>query len=227
MPQVPDSSLVITAYGWVPNFARGMVRDLRPRWFCEEVGLDYSVRLISAMKRPEWYFEEQPFGQVPYVQDGDVGLFESGAILLHLAEKHGRLLPEDGQARADALAWLFAAFNSVEPIVFQLSAVNGFSAGEGWAKLRKPSLDETANQRFDRLAAAMEGREWLAGEEFSIADIAMATTLREADNNGMVATRPVLASYLERALARPAWKSALDAQFNDFDDSFAPQKEGA
>lgn len=226
MPQVPDSNLVITAYGWVPKFARGFVRDLRPRWFCEEAGVDYSVRLISAMKRPDWYFGEQPFGQVPYVQDGDVGLFESGAILLHLAEKHSALLPAGGQARADALAWLFAAFNSVEPIVFQLSAVNGFSAGEEWAKLRKPSLDESANQRFDRLASGMAGREWLAGE-FSIADIAMATTLREADNNGMVASRPALADYLERALARPAWKAALDAQLNDFDDSFAPQKEGA
>ncbi|GGD33722.1 glutathione S-transferase family protein [Croceicoccus pelagius] len=226
MPQVPESSLVITAYGWVPKFARGFVRDLRPRWFCEEAGVDYSVRLISAMKRPDWYFGEQPFGQVPYVHDGDVGLFESGAILLHLAEKYGCLLPNEGQARADALAWLFAAFNSVEPIVFQLSAVNGFSAGEEWAKLRKPSLEESANQRFDRLASGMEGREWLAGE-FSIADIAMATTLREADNNGMVSPRPVLADYLERALARHAWKAALDAQLNDFDDSFAPQKEGA
>ena len=208
----------ITGFSWVPDFAQGFVRDLRPRWACEEIGLPYTTRLFDAAQpRAESYYDEQPWGQVPVLKDDGLHLFESGAILLHLGEKDERLLPRDRQGRADATAWLFAAYNSVEPLMMELSNIQIFAAGEEWAKLRRPSLLDFAGQRFDRLAAALEDREWLAGR-FSVADIAMATVLREAGDTDLVSSRPALAAYLDRALARPAFKRALDAQLADFKD---------
>lgn len=209
-------SVQITGFDWVPDFAKGFVRDLRPRWACEEIGLDYSMRLLNAAApRPEAYFREQPWGQVPVLQDRDVRLFESGAILLHLGEKDERLLPREPQARATAISWLFAAYNSLEPLMFELSNIEIFSAGEQWAELRRPGLMADAGKRFDRLADAMEGREWLAGT-FSIADIAMASVLRLAEGSGLIENQPVLMDYLQRAIARPAFKAALAAQLADF-----------
>ena len=159
MPVDPTAQIEITAFDWVPDFARGLVRDLRPRWACEELGLDYRERLISARNRPEWYFAEQPWGQVPVLRDGDVHLFESGAILLHLAERDGGLLPASGQPRADVLSWLFAAFNSVEPGFMELANVNVFSAGQDWAEARKPGLLEQIGKKLDKLAEALGDRE--------------------------------------------------------------------
>lgn len=208
----------ITGYDWVPDFAKGFVRDLRPRWACAEIGLPYSMRLLNAAApRPEAYFQEQPWGQVPALIDRDQGtrMFESGAILLHLGEKDERLLPRDPQARATAISWLFAAYNSVEPHMFELSNVEIFAAGEQWAELRRPSLMAEAGKRFDRLADAMAGREWLAGT-FSVADIAMASVLRLAEGSGLIEDRPVLLDYLQRAIARPAFRAALAAQLADF-----------
>lgn len=205
----------ITAFDWVPDFARGFVRDLRPRWACEEIGLPYSTHLISAVDRPAEHYRDQPWGQVPTLVDDGIKLFESGAILLHLGEKDDRLLPSDPQQRADALSWLFAAFNSVEPFVFELSAVDLFSKDEPWASLRRPSLVETIAGRLDRLSDALGQREYLAGP-FSIADIAMATVLRELDETELVSERPVLKAYRDRCLARPAFERALQAQLGDF-----------
>lgn len=211
----------ITGFDWVPDFAKGFVRDLRPRWACAEIDLPYDMRLMDPRNRPADYFAEQPWGQVPALVDSGVHLFESGAILLHLGERDERLLPRDPQARADAISWLFAAYNSVEPVLFELGNVEIFSAGEQWAELRKPSLMETIGQKLDRLAAAMGEREWLAGQ-FSIADIAMATVLRQAEGSGLLTDRPVLLAYLERAIARPAFKAALAAQLADFKPEHAP-----
>ncbi len=211
----------ITGFDWVPDFAKGFVRDLRPRWACEEIGLRYDMRLMDPRNRPADYFSEQPWGQVPALVDGGVHLFESGAILLHLGERDERLLPRDPQARADAQSWLFAAYNSVEPMLFELGNVEIFSAGEQWAELRRPSLVAAIEQKLDRLAAAMGDREWLAGQ-FSIADIAMATVLRQAEGSGLLTDRPVLLAYLERAIARPAFKAALAAQLADFKPEHAP-----
>ena len=151
------------------------------------------------------------------IDDGGIRLFESGAILLHLAQKHTGLLPDEPQQRADALSWLFAAFNSVEPMMFELGQVTLFAAGEPWAELRKPSLMAFIGERLDRLAAALGEREWLAGP-FSIADIAMATVLREAGGTDLLDERPVLAAYLARATARPAFERALAAQLAAFSD---------
>jgi glutathione S-transferase len=215
MPVDANSEIEITAFDWVPEFARGLVRDLRPRWACEELGLPYRERLISARNRPEWYFAEQPWGQVPCLRDGEVHLFESGAILLHLAEREGGLVPAGGQPRADALSWLFAAFNSVEPGFMELANVNIFSAGQDWAEARKPGLMDQIGKKLDKLAEALGEREWLA-EEFSIADIAMITILRIPRDSELVTARPSLLAYRERGEARPAFKAALEAQLAAF-----------
>ncbi|QZP09558.1 glutathione S-transferase family protein [Caenibius sp. WL] len=222
MPVEPDAAIEITAFDWVPGFARGFVRDLRPRWACEEIGLAYSERLINpAGPRPEGYYAEQPWGQVPVLKEDGLEIFESGAILLHLGEKDERLLPRDPQARQRAISWLFAALNSVEPLIFELSTIDIFAKGEEWAELRRPSLMAFAGQRFDRLADALGEREWLAGP-FSIADIAMATVLREADKTDLVSGRANLAAYLARALSRPAFERALTAQLDAFRDTPQP-----
>lgn len=209
-------SIEITGFNWVPDFARGYVRDLRPRWACEEIGLPYTTRLISPVPpKPASYFEEQPWGQVPVLHDGGIQLFESGAILLHLAEKDTRLLSRDPQQRATTLAWLFASLNSVEPGLFELGNVTLFSKDAEWAKLRRPSLMEDIGKRFDRLADALGEREWLVGD-FSVADIAMVTVLRNADGSELISSRPTLAAYVERGMARPGFRRAMDAQLADF-----------
>ncbi|WP_232492074.1 glutathione S-transferase family protein [Novosphingobium kaempferiae] len=233
MPIDPNAEIEITAFEWVPSFAQGQVRDLRPRWACEEFGLPYKVRLISAIERPEWYYADQPWGQVPYVRDGEVGVFESGATLIHLAEKAGALPPPGSQERAKVLSWLLAAFNSVEPYMMELANVSIFSRKEEWAQLRKPSLVKDLDARLSRLEAALEG-DWLAGE-FSIADIAMATILRALPSSGagteVLAAHPKLAAYLDRATTRPAFQRALDAQLAPFAEhdpnQNKKQKEGA
>jgi glutathione S-transferase len=224
MPIDPEATIEITAFEWVPPFAQGFVRDVRPRWACEELGLAYRERLISAMDRPEWYYGDQPWGQVPYLRDGDAEMFESGAILMHLAEDSA-LLPSDRSARATVTSWLFAALNSVEPMAFELSNVEIFSCREEWAKLRRPSLFETLGGRLDRLAASLGDRDWLAGS-FSIADIAMVTVLREIAKTDLIAARPALSAYLERGSARPAFQTALADQLRVFEEHAPKQPEG-
>ncbi|MDZ3830573.1 MAG: glutathione S-transferase family protein [Sphingopyxis sp.] len=215
MPISPQADLEITAFNWVPDFARGFVRDLRPRWACEEIGLDYSEKLISAVERPADHYQVQPWGQVPVLRDGDVTLFESGAILLHLGQKDRRLMPDDPQGRASATAWVFAALNSVEPMIFELGNVDIFSKDEEWAKLRRPGLIAFIRTRFARLSDALGDKPFLLGE-FSVADIAMATVLREAVKAGIVAEFPNLAAYLDRCVGRPAFDRALAAQLAAF-----------
>jgi glutathione S-transferase len=216
-----NAKLEITAFDWVPDFARGYVRDLRPRWACEEIGLDYAEHLISAINRPADHFLFQPWGQVPVLNDGGIRLFESGAILLHLAEKDERLLPRDAQQRADTLAWLFAAYNSVEPMLFELGNVDIFAKDEEWAKLRRPGLIEFIQGRLGRLDDALGDKDYLTGS-FSVADIAMATVLREGVEAGLIAEQPRLQAYLDRCLARPAFQRAIDAQIDAFNEAAGP-----
>jgi glutathione S-transferase len=216
-----NAKLEITAFDWVPDFARGYVRDLRPRWACEEIGLDYAEHLISAINRPADHFLFQPWGQVPVLNDGGIRLFESGAILLHLAEKDERLLPSDAQKRADTLAWLFAAYNSVEPMLFELGNVDIFAKDEEWAKLRRPGLIEFIQGRLGRLDDALGDKDYLTGS-FSVADIAMATVLREGVEAGLIAEQPRLQAYLDRCLARPAFQRAIDAQIAAFNEEAGP-----
>jgi glutathione S-transferase len=215
MPIDATAPIEITAFDWVPRFARGHVRDLRPRWACEEMDLAYRERLISAIDRPDWYFHEQPWGQVPHLRDGDIAVFESGATLLYLGDKGG-LTPAAGQAREMVTSWLFAAFNSVEPSVFEWSNVSIFARDEEWARLRHPSLIRDLGGRLDRLQDALGSREWLA-ESFSIADIAMVTVLRALDGSGLLDARPSLAAYVARGSDRAAFKTAMAAQLAVFD----------
>lgn len=227
MPIDPNAELEITAYEWVPSFAQGQVRDLRPRWACEEYALPYKVRLVSAIERPGWYFEDQPWGQVPFLRDGDVGVFESGATLIHLAEKAGALPPVGSQERARVLSWLLAAFNSVEPFVMEFVNCTFFSRKEDWAPLRRPSLTTALEGRLSRLDTALGEREWLAGD-FSIADIAMTTVLRAIPDPALLP--PGLAAYVARGTARPAFRRALQDQiapFAEHDPKKQKAEEGA
>lgn len=212
----PAAPLRITALGWVPEFARGKVRDLRARWACEELGLDYSERLIDPRAKPAAYFAEQPWGQVPVLEDGDVRVFESGAILLHLSRMAPGLLPADRQGEASAIGWLFAALNSIEPWMFELSTVNVFARGEEWAELRRPGLTAFLGERLDRLANALGDKSWLDGE-FSVGDLAMASVLSIAEQGELLSERPALHAYVRRAGARPAYGRALAAQLAAFD----------
>lgn len=210
----PASPIVITAFEWVPKFAQGYVRDYRARWACEEIGIDYAERLIG-QQRPDGYAHEQPWNQVPVLSDDGIEMFESGAILLHLAQKSAVLLPEDAQARARAISWLFAAFNSVEPFMFELANVDIFAKDEEWAKQRRPSLMKFLGKRLDRLADALGDKDWLEGD-FTVGDLAMASVIRLADNSELLPERPRLQAYLDRAMARPAFERAIAAQLASF-----------
>lgn len=201
--------LTLTTLQSVPSFAIGHVRDLRVRWAMEEAGLAYQVRLVSpADQASPAYRREQPFGQVPVLQDGDTTLFESGAILLYLGEGRPVLLPTAPAARARAVAWVFAALNSVEQHVGGLAQLLAFHSGEAWAQARRPALEEMALKRLSELNTVLAERDYLAGA-FSVADIVMVCTLRMLDGSGLVEGFPALAAYKARSVARPAFIKAL------------------
>jgi len=213
---------VVTAFEWVPEFARGLVRDLRVRWALEEIGRAYDTELLNARApRPEEYLARQPFDQVPAFTDGDLQIFETGAILLYLGEQDERLLPAEGQARWDSIAWLFAALNSVEPVMGRIVAYDIFNKDADWAPAARESAVGLCKQKLGRVNHALAGKEWLAGR-FSIADIAMVTVLNNIRHTDLVAEYPSLAAYKARGEARPAYKRALDAQLADF-KAEAPQ----
>lgn len=211
----------VTAFDWVPPFAAGLVRDLRVRWALEEAGLPYEARLLSARsERPAAYFREQPFGQVPAYRDGEVAMFESGAIVLHIAERSEALMPRDPQGRARTTSWVFAALNSVEPLVSELGAVDIFHQGEEWARLRRPGLVAELGQRLDRVADWIGESDYLE-DRFTAGDLMMTTVLRNLRDTGLVAERPVLATYQARCEARPAFGRALAGQMGDFKETEA------
>ena len=217
---------VVSAFGWVPDFARGRVRDLRVRWALEEADQRYDTVLLDATHpRGADYVAWQPFDQVPAYRDGEVEMFESGAILLRIAEDHPGLLPTDPQARWQAISWLFGALNSVEPSLMQLVTVTLFHKDKPWSAEAATALRPFAQQRLKRLCDALGDKDWLAGE-FSIADIALIVALKSADD-GLIADQPRLTAYRARAEARPAYVRALDAQLADFSDSPPQSKEGA
>ncbi len=219
----PNADLAIFAYRWVPDVAKGYVRDLRPRWACEEAGLPYREELIDVSAKPASYFKEQPWGQVPAIIDGGVHVFESGATLLHLGEKSATLLPVSGQPRATAISWLLGAFNTVEPVLMELTNVNLFAKGEEWSELRRPSLESFVRKRLAPIEALLDKQDWL-GEEFSIADIAMVTTLRELDNSPLLGDHPAVAAYIERGMDRPAFRQAMADQLAAFARHPQPQE---
>jgi glutathione S-transferase len=216
MPVSPDAKIEISAFNWVPDFARGLVRDMRLRWAMEEAGLSYRVRLLDAMaERPQDYFHEQPFGQVPIFIEGDIRMFESGAILLHLGERSEVLLPRDEAGRTRAMCWVVAALNSIEPMIFELVNIDIFNEGQEWARLRRPEAEEKVRNRLKLLSDWLGDKQYLE-DRFTVADLLMTTVLRNLRHTKLVAEHPNLAAYVERCQARPAFARALAAQKADF-----------
>lgn len=212
----PEAEIEIAGYRWVPSFAQGFVRDLRPRWACEEAEIPYRERLADVQDKPDWLLEQQPWGQIPVMRDGAVTLFESGATLLHLAEKSERLLPSHPQGRARAISWLLAAFNTVEPVMFEFTNVTVFARGEEWTKLRRPSLEDFIAVRLAPLEKRLGTREWL-DSDFSVADIAMVSVLRAIGGSSILEAHPAVAAYIARGEARPAFKQAMADQIAAFE----------
>jgi len=219
----PNTSIEITAFKQVPDFAQGLVRDLRVRWALEEVGLDYRVRLLGT-PRPADYVQDQPFDQVPCFSDGQVRIFESGAIVQYVGEKSEALLPREAQARYRAIQWTYAALNSVEPAILNVFAVTVFHADQEWAKLRRPGAEEFARLKLKRVSDWLGEKQWLEGDSFTIGDLIMVTVLRFLNHTNIVAEFPNLAAYQKRGESRPAFQRALTAQLADFAAS-QPQSE--
>jgi glutathione S-transferase len=209
----------ITAFESSPDRGRGLARDMRVRWALEEVGRPYDVRLLSfdAMKEPE-HRRLHPFGQIPTYEEGDLILFESGAIVLHIAERHPGLLPADADARARATAWMFAARNTMEPPIVERSMATILERDKSWYEERLPILDGRVRTRLDELSSRLGDSDWLDGE-FSAGDLLMVTVLRRLAGSGMLDDHPTLAAYIARAEARPAYKRAFDAQLAVFTES--------
>ena len=216
MPLNQNASIEITAYRWVPEFAQGLVRDLRARWALEEAGLDYRVRLLDVQSKPADYVHEQPFEQVPCFSDGTVRIFESGAIVQYIGEKSEALLPREPQAKYRAIQWTYAALNSVEPSVQQRVLLDAFYADQEWAELRKPSADEFARLKLKRVSDWLGDKSYLEGDRFTIGDLMMITVLRLADKGGLVDATPNLSAYIRRGQNRPAFQQALSNQLAAF-----------
>jgi len=210
----------ISAFRWVPEFARGQVRDLRARWALEEAGLQYVTRLLEQGEQdsPE-YRELQPFGQVPILEEDGHVLFESGAIVLQIGERSETLLPKDPAARARATQWLLAALNSIEPFVLNVALLDVFYSNEEWARLRRPGAVAFVEKRLAALSRSLGDKPFLDGERFTAGDLMMTTVLRILEYTDIVTSDTRLAAYVERCTARPAFKRALDAQMGDFRDA--------
>jgi glutathione S-transferase len=207
---------VITAFERSPDRGRGLARDMRVRWALEEVGQPYAVRLVSfeALRQPA-HLALQPFGQIPTYQDGALALFESGAIVLHIAECHAGLLPQDRNARARAIAWIFAALDTVEPPIFDHSLARILERDEPWFEKRLQALETGIRKRLDDLSRHLGAADWLDGA-FSAGDLVMVTVLRRAQSSGLLDEYPNLAAYVARAEARPAYQRAFAAQLAVF-----------
>lgn len=206
----------ITAFRSSPDKSAGLARDMRIRWALEEVDQPCDVRLVTfaEMKQPA-HLKIQPFGQIPTYEDGDISLFESGAIVFHLAERHAGLLPTDEPARAQAISWMFAALNTVEPPIVERDHVKYFEDGKSWQAERFDMVDDRIRPRMDQLAAALGEPQWLVGT-FSAADILMVHVLRRLEGSGIIEEYPVLSDYITRAAERPAYKRAFEAQRDVF-----------
>ena len=209
-------TITITAFERSPDGGKGLGRDTRVRWALEEVGQPYEVRLVSfrAMTEPA-HQALHPFGQIPTYEEGDLALFETGAIVFHLAERHAGLLPDDPNARARAITWMFAALNTVEPPIFDRSLVRILERDEPWYEQRLRFLEDSIRKRLGGLSTRLGDADWLDGG-FSAGDLLMVTVLRRLDGSGIVETYPNLSAYVARGEARPAYKRAFAAQLAVF-----------
>lgn len=215
--------ITITAFKWVPPFAQGLVRDLRVRWALEEAGLVYKERLIGFEDQDSaGYRAMQPFGQVPVYEENGLILFESGAIVRHIAEQSAVLMPADVNSRARVTMWLFAALNSVEPSIMNLAMIDLFHAKERWARLQRPVAVERVKTRLAELSNWLDGRNYLEGN-FTAADLLMTTVLRILRHTDMLAEYPFLEAYQLRCEQRPAFHKALAAQMAPFAENAPPE----
>ena len=206
----------ITAFEQSPDRGQGLARDMRVRWALEEAGQPYDVRLVSfAEMKQAAHLALHPFGQIPTYEEGDLALFESGAIILHIAERYAGLLPADANARARALAWVFAALNTVEPPIIEHEMAMILERDKPWHEKRLSMLEERVRVRLGQLSSRLGNADWLDGE-FSAGDLLMVTVLRRLDGTGEVEKYPNLAAYVARGEARPAYKRAFDAQLAVF-----------
>lgn len=211
--------ITVSAFRWVPDLARGQVRDLRVRWALEEAGLPYRTRLLEQGDQDKAEYRAlQPFGQVPVFEEAGEALFESGAIVLHIGERSEALLPKDAAARARATQWLIAALNSVEPWIMNVVLAEVFYADQAWAKERAPGAREFAARRIAAVGKALGDKRYLDGERFTAGDLLMASVLRIVPD---LVEAPNLKAYVERCTARPAFRRALEAQLADFRDEAA------
>ncbi|CAN7659703.1 glutathione S-transferase family protein [Bosea sp. LjRoot9] len=206
----------ITAFERSPDRGRGLARDMRVRWALEEVGQPYDVRLLSfgEMKQPA-HLALHPFGQIPTYEEGDLALFESGAIVFHIAERHAGLLPEDANARARAIAWMFAALNTLEPPIFERALATILERDEPWYAQRLHALEDSIGKRLGALSSRLGDADWLDGA-FSAGDLLMVTVLRRLQGSGLLEAYPNLSAYVARAEARPAYQRAFEAQLAVF-----------
>jgi glutathione S-transferase len=206
----------ITAFERSPDRGRGLARDMRVRWALEEVGQAYDVRLLSFddMKEAE-HLALHPFGQIPTYEDGDLALFESGAIVLHIAERHGGLLPDDVNARARAISWMFAALSTMEPPIVDRTVAVLMEGDKAWSQQRLPLVEDRIRNRLGELSNRLGEADWLDGA-FSAGDLLMVSVLLRLGSSGILNEYPNLAAYVARAEARPAYRRAFDAQLAVF-----------
>ncbi|QRY70456.1 glutathione S-transferase family protein (plasmid) [Ensifer sp. PDNC004] len=209
-------TITITAFEKSPDRGRGLARDMRVRWALEEAGQPYEVRLVTfkTMKEPA-HIALQPFGQIPTYQEGDLSLFETGAIVFHVAERHIGLLPNDADARARAITWMFAALNTVEPPILEREATTYVERDKDWYQERLLMLEDRIRVRLAQLSRRLAETDWLDGA-FSAGDLLMVTVLRRLESSGLLDEYPNLSAYVARGKARPAYKSAFDAQLAVF-----------
>ena len=205
-------TIIITAFDRSPDGGKGLARDTRIRWALEEAGLPYEVRLVSwpAMKEPA-HLALHPFGQIPTYEEGGLVLFETGAIVLHIAQHHAGLLPDEANARGRAITWMFAALNTVEPPILELSNARILESGKPWSKERMPLVVDRVRDRLDQLTARLGDADWLDGA-FSAGDLLMVSVLLRTRPSGILDLYPKLAAYVARGEARPAYKRAFEAQ---------------
>ena len=205
-------TVIITAFERSPDGGKGLARDTRVRWALEEVGRPYEVRLVSfsAMKEPA-HRALHPFGQIPTYEEGDLALFETGAIVLHIAQRHAGLLPDDADARARAITWMFAALNTMEPPILEREVARLLERGRAWYEERLPLVEDRVRDRLKQLSDRLGDAGWLDGA-FSAGDLMMVSVLLRLKSSGMLNDYPNLAAYVARGEKRPAYKRAFDAQ---------------
>ena len=206
----------ITAFERSPDGGKGLARDTRVRWALEEAGQPYNVRLVSfqAMKKPA-HLRLHPFGQIPTYEEGDLALFETGAIVFHIAQRHPVLLPDDGHARARAITWMFAALSTIEPPILELVTAKFQEGDKPWTPERLPLVMDRIRRRLDQLSARLGDADWLDGA-FSAGDLLMVSVLLRLRPSGLLDEFPSLAAYVARGEARPAYKRAFEAQLAVF-----------